>query len=332
MEENEMMKEGQTPSSRSSNKANISSLVISSMMLAVTIVLKFITEMIPFANLPMGGSVSLNLVPLTLTALYCGPIWGLVVSLLYSIFNFLYDGVVTWTPNTSAVFVTLLLDYFVAYGVIAIASLFRKQFYQKKVWAPFAAMSLAGVLRLISRFFSGVIVWNNLWDYEGALTPDFSPAGLIYSISYNGGYMLPTILLSLVVLAYLLPALYTTFNLTFIKTLYPKSLAEHPETIKENPIPNYSKLAVVFAGLTAVIAIFSTIPALKVDWLGYVTIMMVLGIGTYLVYHFVKAKTSDLSMMMYFIIIAILVVALTLSILGILSRFTYGASIYVPAE
>ena len=91
-------------------------------------------------------------------------------------------------------------------------------------------------------------------------------------------------------------------------------------------------MAVVFAGLTAVIAIFSTIPALKVDWLGYVTIMMVLGIGAYLVYHFVKAKTSDLSMMMYFIIIAILVVALTLSILGILSRFTYGASVYVPAE
>ena len=71
---------------------------------------------------------------------------------------------------------------------LGLAELFARPFKNRTVGVavgPFAA----GFLRFMCSFLSGVLVWGNLNDGLAAWT---------YSLTYNGSYMLPETLLTMV--------------------------------------------------------------------------------------------------------------------------------------
>lgn len=314
-----------TTSSRSFSKKSLADIVISAMMLALALAIKGISQLIPFSNLPYGGSITIILVPLCLVGLLCGPVWGIIVPVLFSVFNFLWDGVSSWTANTSAVILTLFLDYIVAFGFCGISSLFRKPFFEKKAYAPLLAVLLSGILRLVSHFFSGVIVWNNIWDYEGPIVMDWSKAGITYSLVYNTSYMIPTIILSLLVMAYLLKPMYTLFSMPLMQSLKPKSL--ETTDVKEDKLPSYRLLSFIFAFLFLAGTVLSLIPQLKMNYLGYFVAPLSLASTVYEIVRLIRNRKEKIEIYDILMIIVFMMI-LALSILGILSRYTYGASFY----
>ncbi len=314
-----------TSSSRSFSKKSLADIVISAMMLALALAIKGISQLIPFSNLPYGGSITIILVPLCLVGLLCGPIWGIVVPVLFSVFNFLWDGVSSWTANTSAVILTLFLDYIVAFGFCGISSLFRKPFFEKKAYAPLLAVLLSGILRLISHFFSGVIVWNNIWDYEGPIVMDWSKAGITYSLVYNTSYMIPTIILSLLVMAYLLKPMYTLFSMPLMQSLKPKSVLSSDDN--DDKLPSYRLLSFIFAFLFLAGALLALIPQLKMNYLGYFVAPLTLASFVYEIVHMIRHRKEKIELYDILMIIVFFIL-LALAVVGILSRYTYGASFY----
>lgn len=317
-------------STRSRAKKSLSQVVISAMMLALAVVIKAIAELIPFSNLPYGGSITIILVPLALAGLFCGPIWGTVVAIAFSGINFLWDGVMSWTPNTNAVIITLFLDYIVAFGVIGLSSLFRRSFFRKNPWAPLLAVLSTGLLRLVSHFFSGIIVWNQIWDYEGPVKMNWTASGITYSLIYNCSYMIPTILLSMLVMLFLLRPLYLTFDMPVVAVLKPKGMETTGE--KEYKMPSYRLLSYLFAGIFFLLGLLSVIPQLKMNWLGYFAGPLSLALFGYELFLLIKngkrkqgLDIRNLVMLITFILLV------AFSVVGILSRYTYGVTFYSEA-
>ena len=74
----------------------------------------------------------------------------------------------------------MVLDYPLAFGVLGLAAFFKK--------SPLIGVVVALALRFLSHFISGVIFFG-MYAPEG-----MSP--IVYSALYNGGYMLPEIIIS----------------------------------------------------------------------------------------------------------------------------------------
>ena len=166
-------------------------------MLALSIVLSYI-KLLP--ELPFGGSVTMfSMLPVCLVAIKYGWKWGLGTAFCFSWFQILQGGVFSWGLTPGMLIGSLLLDYILAYTVLGLAGMFRKKGY---------AGMLAGVvtvcgLRFVIHFLAGVILWANFEQFEafGRIIQN-NPA--LYSICYNGVYMLPETVLTVVVAAILL--------------------------------------------------------------------------------------------------------------------------------
>lgn len=310
---------GAQNNSRANGKKEISKIIISGSMLALAVMMEAISKAIPFFSWPMGGSVSLTMIPLILVGLYCGPVYGTLISMTFGALNFLMDGVISWTPNSLAVVLSLILDYLVGFGVCGTSSLFRKQFFDKKVYAIVLAVVLSGVLRFVSSFFSGMIVFTQGFDYESTsgLAVDFTLGGFTYSFVYNIGYMLPSIILDIICGLILLRALYTTFNTTLVKPLIPSDVKTGGFVL-----PSFDKLLPFVLIIDAIIGIVASIPALKISYFGYFGLILTISILAYEIVKMVKEKKID------YLYLSLTLCALAVNLLGILSPYTYGQNAY----
>jgi thiamine transporter len=83
-----------------------------------------------------------------------------------------------------------MLDYIVAFGVFALAGIFKK-LENRQNYAMLYGVIFCSVLRYLCHVISGATVW------AGLSIPD--SAALLYSLSYNATYMVPdTLILALV--------------------------------------------------------------------------------------------------------------------------------------
>lgn len=111
------------------------------------------------------------------------------------------------------VFAQLLLDYLLAYPVVAIAGFFKKPFDKaptakaKVMWIVVGCL-VGGFAKFLIHYLAGVIFWND---------PEYFVWGLewmnayLYSLIYNGAYMLPCIILTTLialVLFWRVPSIY----------------------------------------------------------------------------------------------------------------------------
>ena len=171
-------------------------LIICALMIALANVLSFVK-----IDMPMGGGLTIcSMVPLVLLAFIYGPKWGLSCAFIYSVFQLLFGlDNVAYASNGFIAAVIILFDYIVAYSVIGLAGFFRdeKRSSKRIILASVTVL----LLRFVCHFITGAFVWDALWPNEFGLSP------IVYSLAYNGIYMLPEIAITSLVCAAICPAI-----------------------------------------------------------------------------------------------------------------------------
>ena len=199
-------------------------LTESAMLLSVAIVLELCSKMF-IPELPFGGQVTLvSMLPVVLISYRHGVKWGLVSGAAYAMIEmaigaktvtaafqpgYFGDGVLILNA-----FVMCLLDYLVAFTVLGLGGLFRDRI-ENRGRALCCGVIVALGCRYVAHIFSGYILfagwaeWFFTQDgfpaWGASLVASLSPTalGMLYSIVYNGMYMIPEMILTVVAAALL---------------------------------------------------------------------------------------------------------------------------------
>lgn len=146
--------------------------------ISISVALAAILHFVALFHMPQGGTVNLEMLPIILVALRRGFWPGIVAGLVYSPVLYLVEPFYVHPAQ-------LILDYPLAFGLLGLAGLFRST----NIWSMSAGV-LAGCFgRFMSHFFSGAIFFAS-----------YAPKGQspwLYSLVYNGSYMLPSTILCL---------------------------------------------------------------------------------------------------------------------------------------
>ena len=144
------------------------------MMGAVCIALSSVLSMIKIWKMPQGGSITAaSMLPLMLFSYVYGMGPGCLVGALYGVLQFIIEPYFLSLPQ-------MLLDYPIAFGMMGLAGLFSKM--DNENLGLTVGVVLASVGRFVAAVLSGVIFFA---EYAGDQNP------WVYSIVYNGSYMLP---------------------------------------------------------------------------------------------------------------------------------------------
>ena len=189
-------------------------LVESAMLLAIAIVLEFLAKMI-IPEQPFGGQITIvSMLPVVLISYRHGLKWGFVAAFAYALLEMAIG-----MKTVSAAFLPgyfgdgamignamlmCLLDYVVAFTALGLGGIFRNRI--KKPGLSLMCGSLVALsVRYITHILSGYILFASYaeWYFTqdgfpawGAqLVENLSPQvlGWVYSIAYNGMYMIPEI-------------------------------------------------------------------------------------------------------------------------------------------
>ena len=157
-------------------------LVEAALMIALATILGYFR----LYRFPQGGSVDFAMVPILIYCLRWGPAWSLSCCFVNGVLQFFLGGGIALSWQS------MLLDYLVACTPLGLAGLFRG-----KSWGLFAG-TLAGCLaRFAIHYISGVTVYKILAPTEFLNWTFSSPA--LYSLVYNGSYMLPITIIALLI-------------------------------------------------------------------------------------------------------------------------------------
>ena len=153
-------------------------------MLALAVVLSFVK----FFQLPFDGSITLaSMLPICLVSIKYGLKWGLGTAFCYSWTQILQGGVFSWGLTPMMLLSSLLMDYIIAFTVLGLAGIFV----DKGMSGVIGGTVLAVFLRFVSHVFSGVFIFAS----AGKLWEGFETSNTwLYSIVYNGCYMLPELI------------------------------------------------------------------------------------------------------------------------------------------
>lgn len=167
-------------------------LLESAIMIGIaTVINEFITFKAPWA---FGGSITLgSMIPLVLITWRWGSRQGLFTALVFAIMQMII-GVknVAYGQNAFQVVAIALLDYIVAYTVYGLSGLFKNRT-KNHTLALGSGILLASALRFLCHFVSGWLIWDALWPNSEGMS------GALYSLIYNGGYMLPEAAIALTI-------------------------------------------------------------------------------------------------------------------------------------
>ncbi|HHV59097.1 MAG TPA: energy-coupled thiamine transporter ThiT [Clostridiaceae bacterium] len=156
---------------------NVKMLAEAGIMIAIAQALSYVTVF----QMPQGGSITPgSMIPIILFAIRWGPKKGILAGAVYGVLQFILG------PKWSFHPVSLIFDYPVAFGLLGLAGLFRN------TSTGIAGGTVLGVLgRFLCHVISGVVVFAS-----------YAPEGqhpLLYSMIYNGSFLLPELIISLVV-------------------------------------------------------------------------------------------------------------------------------------
>lgn len=163
---------------------------------AMLIAMGFVLSYIKFYNLPQGGAITLEMLPLVVMSLRNGSKWGLLTGFVHGLLQMIlgFENVM-YCNGLLAQFGCIMLDYVLAFAVLGLADVFAKPFGNKIVGAVTGAV-VVGILRFVCSFLSGWLLWGS-----------YAPEGMgavAYSFTYNASYMIPNIIIMGVVTAILM--------------------------------------------------------------------------------------------------------------------------------
>ena len=100
-------------------------IAFSAMMIALAICFEVLCKVIPFLQMPLGGGISLAMLPLALVTVVCGVKYGICAGVAFGLINFLIDG---YGFNLAS----FILDYIIGFTVISMIGIFRKDILKGK--------------------------------------------------------------------------------------------------------------------------------------------------------------------------------------------------------
>ena len=189
----------------------------SAMLLAVAIVLEVAAKLF-IPELPFGGQITLvSMLPVVLISYRHGVKWGFVAAFSYALLEMALGA-----KTVSAAFLpgyfgegrmilnaTLMccLDYLAAFTVLGLGGIFRNRMQNRSAGLACGAL-VALAARYLCHILSGYILFSSYAEWF--FTQDGFPAwgirlvealsptalGMVYSIVYNGMYMIPEMLLT----------------------------------------------------------------------------------------------------------------------------------------
>lgn len=164
-------------------------LVECALMIAVGTVL----AQIKIFEMPYGGSVTLvSMLPFILVSFRHGVKWGLLTGFANSLLQMLL-GFYAPPAGTAAAFAgVVLLDYVLAFTLLGLAGLFAKPF-QNRMAGVAVGTAAVCVIRFLCSFLSGALLWGSYQEYYDWAN---GMSVWLYSLIYNGSYMLPELLIT----------------------------------------------------------------------------------------------------------------------------------------
>lgn len=199
-------------------KQKTQAITVSAVMIAFAVSISAICAVMPFLNLPFGGGFTIaSMLPIIVVSYMYGTRWGLLTAFVYSIMQMLLgfntvsafflpgDSQMVWWRAVTV----CLIDYVIAYTVLGLGGILRKKYDGKKALVLGSILAIS--LRYIAHIVSGAIFFGT-WA-EWFFTQDGFPAwgetilntfsgdalATVYSIIYNGTYMIPEIIITAVV-------------------------------------------------------------------------------------------------------------------------------------
>jgi thiamine transporter len=156
----------------------------------ICLALAEVLSLLKIFQMPQGGSVTpASMLPIILFALCFGPAWGLSVAFLFSVLQ-LAIGAYILSPAQ------VLLDYTLAFSALGVAGFFAAKASARieetnilsrlrliPFWKIVMATIIAMAGRLLFSFLSGIVFYS-----------DYAPEGQavwLYSLIYNGSYLIP---------------------------------------------------------------------------------------------------------------------------------------------
>ncbi|WP_119069885.1 energy-coupled thiamine transporter ThiT [Rubrobacter indicoceani] len=154
---------------------------------ALAVALAFVLGLIKVFQMPLGGSVSLEMVPLVLLALRQGPVVGITAGAVYGVLQLIVSPFIVHP-------VQVLFDYPLPFAALGLAG-----FFHPTVRGAVVGTVVAVLARFACHFVSGVVFFAS-----------YAPEGwnpLVYSAAYNLAYLVPSAVIALVAVIALLKAL-----------------------------------------------------------------------------------------------------------------------------
>ena len=166
----------------------------------VSIAMSTVLSLLKLLEMPQGGSITpASMLPIILYSLCFGPVWGVGVGIAYGLIQFALEPYFL-TP------VQMFLDYIAAFALLGLAGWFAQgksarmeqpRILKRLAALPFWRVALASVVgiagRLAAAFTAGVVFYA-----------EYAPEGqapALYSLIYNGSYLLPVMAITIAILS-----------------------------------------------------------------------------------------------------------------------------------
>ncbi len=167
----------------SKKATKIQVLAESAMMVALSVAAFAVSDMLPWPFAYGGGFSLFGQVPIILVSYRHGIKNGLAASTVLALFE-LFTGFknVTYAANALGMTVVIIADYLAAFGVLGFGGIFRNKLGGRQTKELIAGGITVCVVRFLCHFISGVTVWKGYCPEGQAVA--------VYSLLYNGSYML----------------------------------------------------------------------------------------------------------------------------------------------
>ncbi len=179
-------------------KLSVRDLVLMAFYAALALVLDYVSAMIPFLQMPKGGSINLAVIPVFVASYHLGWKKGAVTGILWWLIGFLM-GLNNWFVDPFQ----YALDYVIPAVICGLAACLPKIGKVSNLYSGVIVM-------MIFKFLSHVLAGVYYWPPEGAARGSW-PAWT-YSLGYNLWYNLATLVVALVLVTLLVKKLSTIRN------------------------------------------------------------------------------------------------------------------------
>lgn len=169
---------------------------------AIMVAMAFVLSYIKIFHLPWGGSITLlSMLPIAIFSIKRGVKAGLFAAFVSSLLQLgqgiIVDGLFAWGLTPAMLAACIFLDYIGAYTAIGLAGIFR----EKGLLGRLVGTAASVLIRYIFHIVSGAVIFHS----AGMIWETFSTDNeWLYSTLYNGAYMLPEMIFTVIGAAALL--------------------------------------------------------------------------------------------------------------------------------